>query len=210
MSDGTKKATPQSGAEPISHPDADPIAGLVRGLLEEIGEDTGRDGLEETPGRVAKAFRFFTQGYQQNPDEVLSEALFDVSYDEMVLVKDIEFYSLCEHHMLPFFGRAHVAYIPNGKVLGLSKIARLVEIFARRLQVQERLTVEIAETIDTELNPRGVAVVVEAIHLCMMMRGVQQQNSFAITSSLRGVFRSDSKTRSEFMELIRHQKQSFA
>ena len=210
MSDGTKKATPQSGAEPISHPDADPIAGLVRGLLEEIGEDTGRDGLEETPGRVAKAFRFFTQGYQQNPDEVLSEALFDVSYDEMVLVKDIEFYSLCEHHMLPFFGRAHVAYIPNGKVLGLSKMARLVEIFARRLQVQERLTVEIAETIDTELNPRGVAVVVEAIHLCMMMRGVQQQNSFAITSSLRGVFRSDSKTRSEFMELIRHQKQSFA
>ncbi len=209
MSDGTKKPTPQSGAEPISHPDADPIAGLVQGLLEEIGEDTGRDGLEETPGRVAKAFRFFTQGYHQSPDEVLSEALFDVSYDEMVLVKDIEFYSLCEHHMLPFFGRAHVAYIPNGKVLGLSKVARLVEIFARRLQVQERLTVEIAETIDKELSPRGVAVVVEAIHLCMMMRGVQQQNSFAITSSLRGVFQSDSKTRSEFMELIRHQRQSF-
>ena len=210
MSDARTKPTPQSGAEPISHPDADPIAGLVRELLEEIGEDTGRDGLEQTPGRVAKALRFFTQGYHLDPQEILGEALFDVSYDEMVLVKDIEFYSLCEHHMLPFFGRAHVAYIPNGKVLGLSKVARLVEIFARRLQVQERLTVEIAETIDRELNPRGVAVVIEAIHLCMMMRGVQQQNSFAITSSLRGVFRSDSKTRSEFMELIRHQKQSFA
>jgi GTP cyclohydrolase I len=182
----------------------------VQALLREIGEDPTRDGLEQTPSRVAKAFRFFTQGYQQNPREVLSEALFDVSYDEMVLVRDIEFYSLCEHHMLPFFGRAHVAYIPNGKVLGLSKVARLVEIFARRLQVQERLTVDVAETIEKELNPRGVAVVIEAIHLCMMMRGVQQQNSFAITSSLRGVFQSDSKTRSEFMELIRHQRQSFA
>jgi GTP cyclohydrolase I len=183
---------------------------MVQTLLGEIGEDPTRDGLEQTPSRVAKAFRFFTQGYQQNPREVLSEALFDVSYDEMVLVKDIEFYSLCEHHMLPFFGRAHVAYIPNGKVLGLSKVARLVEIFARRLQVQERLTVDVAETIESELSPRGVAVVIEAIHLCMMMRGVEQQNSFAITSSLRGVFQSDSKTRSEFMELIRHQRQSFA
>jgi GTP cyclohydrolase I len=210
MSDATTKPTPQSEVERISHPEVDPIARLVRELLEEIGEDTGRDGLEQTPDRVAKALRFFTQGYRQNAREVLGEALFDVSYDEMVLVKDIEFYSLCEHHVLPFLGRAHVAYIPNGKVLGLSKIARLVEMFARRLQVQERLTVEIAEAIDKELNPRGVAVVIEATHLCMMMRGVQQQNSFAITSSLRGVFRSDSKTRSEFMELIRHQKQSFA
>ncbi len=197
-------------AERVSHPEEDPIGPLVQQLLKEIGEDPTRDGLEQTPGRVAKALRFFTRGYQENPREVLGEALFDVSYDEMVLVKDIEFYSLCEHHMLPFFGRAHVAYIPNGKVLGLSKIARLVEIFARRLQVQERLTVEIAETIEKELSPRGVAVVVEAIHLCMMMRGVEQQNSFAITSSLRGVFQSDSKTRSEFMELIRHQRQSFA
>jgi GTP cyclohydrolase I len=210
MSDATTKPAPKSEIERISHPEADPIARLVRELLAEIGEDTGRDGLEQTPGRVAKALRYFTEGYGQDPREILNEALFDVSYDEMVLVKDIEFYSLCEHHLLPFFGRAHVAYIPNGKVLGLSKVARLVEIFARRLQVQERLTVEVAETIEQELDPRGVAVVIEAIHLCMMMRGVQQQNSFAITSSLRGAFRTDSKTRTEFMELIRHQKQSFA
>jgi GTP cyclohydrolase I len=210
MSDARKKPATRAAAEPVSHPDEDPIGPLVEKLLKEIGEDTSRDGLEKTPGRVAKALRFFTRGYQEDPREVLSEALFDVSYDEMVLVKDIEFYSLCEHHLLPFFGRAHVAYIPNGKVLGLSKIARLVEIFARRLQVQERLTVEVAETIEKELSPRGVAVVIEAIHLCMMMRGVQQQNSFAITSSLRGVFQSDSKTRSEFMELIRHQRQNFA
>jgi GTP cyclohydrolase I len=210
MSDATKRPAARAGAERLSRTDADLIGPMVRELLKELGEDPTRDGLEQTPDRVAKALRFFTRGYQESPREVLSEALFDVSYDEMVLVKDIEFYSLCEHHMLPFFGRAHVAYIPNGKVLGLSKIARLVEIFARRLQVQERLTVEIAETIEAELSPRGVAVVVEAIHLCMMMRGVEQQNSFAITSSLRGVFQSDSKTRSEFMELIRHQRQSFA
>ena len=210
MTDARKKPAARAKAEGVSRPEQDPIAPMVQALLREIGEDPTRDGLEQTPSRVAKAFRFFTQGYQQNPREVLSEALFDVSYDEMVLVKDIEFYSLCEHHMLPFFGRAHVAYIPNGKVLGLSKVARLVEIFARRLQVQERLTVDVAETIEKELSPRGVAVVIEAIHLCMMMRGVQQQNSFAITSSLRGVFQSDSKTRSEFMELIRHQRQSFA
>ncbi len=210
MTDARKKPAKRAKAEGVSRPEEDPIAPMVQALLREIGEDPTRDGLEQTPSRVAKAFRFFTQGYEQNPREVLSEALFDVSYDEMVLVKDIEFYSLCEHHMLPFFGRAHVAYIPDGKVLGLSKVARLVEIFARRLQVQERLTVEVAETIEKELSPRGVAVVIEAIHLCMMMRGVQQQNSFAITSSLRGVFQSDSKTRSEFMELIRHQRQSFA
>jgi GTP cyclohydrolase I len=189
---------------------SDPIAGLVERLLREIGEDPVRDGLQQTPGRVAQALRFFTRGYQQDPREVLGEALFDVSYDEMVLVKDIDFYSLCEHHMLPFFGRAHVAYIPNGKVLGLSKVARLVDVFARRLQVQERLTVDIAETLDREMSPRGVAVVIEAIHLCMMMRGVEQQNAFAITSSLRGAFQSDSKTRSEFMELIRHQRPSSA
>jgi GTP cyclohydrolase I len=210
MTGARKRPATRAEAKGVSHPEEDPIARMVQTLLGEIGEDPTRDGLEQTPSRVAKAFRFFTQGYQQNPREVLSEALFDVSYDEMVLVKDIEFYSLCEHHMLPFFGRAHVAYIPNGKVLGLSKVARLVEIFARRLQVQERLTVDVAETIENELSPRGVAVVIEAIHLCMMMRGVQQQNSFAITSSLRGVFQSDSKTRSEFMELIRHQRQSFA
>jgi len=212
MSDARTKPAPRADAERrlASHSEDDPIARLVQVLLKEIGEYPTRGGLEQTPGRVAKALRFFTQGYEQNPQEILGEALFDVSYDEMVLVRDIEFYSLCEHHMLPFMGRAHVAYIPNGKVLGLSKIPRLVEMFARRLQVQERLTVQIADTIDKELNPRGVAVVIEAIHLCMMMRGVEQQNSFAITSSLKGVFQSDSKTRAEFMELIRHQRQSFA
>jgi GTP cyclohydrolase I len=188
----------------------DPIEPLVENLLKELGEEPGRDGLLRTPRRVAKSMRFLTQGYQQDPVEILNGALFDVTYDEMVIVKDIELYSLCEHHLLPFLGRAHVAYIPNGKVVGLSKIPRLVEMFARRLQVQERLTSEIAETLESVLKPRGVAVVIESIHLCMMMRGVAQQNSFAITSSLRGVFESDSKTRSEFMDLIRHQKQAFA
>jgi GTP cyclohydrolase I len=188
----------------------DPIAGYVEGILKELGEDPGRDGLEKTPLRVSKALRFFTQGYEQSPADVLNGALFDVDYDEMVVVRDIDFYSLCEHHMVPFFGRVHVAYIPNGKVVGLSKIPRTVEIFARRLQVQERLTMDIARTIEAVLNPRGVGVVVEAKHLCMMMRGVEKQNTFAITSSLRGVFESDSKTRSEFMDLIRHRTESFA
>ncbi len=188
----------------------DPLAPLVHSLLKELGEDPGRDGLERTPKRVAKALRFLTSGYEQDPYEILNDALFDVTYDEMVIVKDIEFYSLCEHHMLPFFGRVHVAYIPNGKVVGLSKIPRTVEMFARRLQVQERLTKEVATTLEQVLDPRGVAVVVEAVHLCMMMRGVQQPNSFAITSSLHGVFQNDSKTRSEFMDLIRHRRESFA
>ncbi len=189
---------------------SDPLEPLVAQMLKELGEDPQRDGLQRTPLRMAKALRFLTGGYGQDPREILNGALFDVSYDEMVLVKDIEFYSLCEHHMLPFFGRIHVAYIPAGKVVGLSKIPRLVEMFARRLQVQERLTMQLAETFEEVLQPRGVAVVTESIHLCMMMRGVQQQNSFAITSSLKGVFQSDSKTRSEFMELIRHHKASFA
>jgi len=188
----------------------DPIEGYVRGLLKELGEDPGRNGLEKTPHRVAKAMRFFTQGYFQDPASILTGALFDVDYDEMVLVRDIDFYSLCEHHMVPFFGRVHVAYIPNGKVVGLSKIPRTVEIFARRLQVQERLTMDIAQTIEDVLRPKGVGVVVEAKHLCMMMRGVEKQNTFAITSSLRGAFEADSKTRAEFMELIRHRKESFA
>jgi GTP cyclohydrolase I len=188
----------------------DPLQGIVRQLLEQLGEDPDRDGLQRTPTRVAKAFRFLTEGYAQDPLAILNDALFEVTYDEMVLVKDIDFYSLCEHHVIPFFGRVHVAYIPNGRVVGLSKIPRLVEMFARRLQVQERLTVEIGETIEKVLRPRGVAVVVEAIHLCMKMRGVEQQNAFAITSSMRGSFKTDSKTRSEFMELIRHTKQSFA
>ena len=188
----------------------DPIERLVTQMLKELGEDPGRDGLLRTPSRVARAMRFFTQGYAQDPTAILNDALFDVSYDEMVIVKDIDFYSLCEHHMLPFFGRAHVAYVPNGKVLGLSKIPRLVEMFSHRLQVQERLTTQIADTLQRVLEPKGVAVVVEAIHLCMMMRGVQQQNASAVTSSVHGVFQQDSKTRQEFMDLIRRQKPAFA
>jgi GTP cyclohydrolase I len=188
----------------------DKLESIVREMLGELGEDAARDGLARTPLRVAKALRFLTEGYQQDPISILNGALFEVSYDEMVLIKDVDFYSLCEHHMLPFIGRVHVAYIPNGRVVGLSKIPRLVRMFARRLQVQERLTVQIAETLEQVLEPKGVAVVVEAIHLCMMMRGVEQQNAFAITSSMHGGFKSDPKTRSEFMELLRHTKQSFA
>jgi GTP cyclohydrolase I len=188
----------------------DKLESIVREMLGELGEDADREGLARTPLRVAKALRFLTEGYQQDPVSILNGALFEVSYDEMVLIKDVDFYSLCEHHLLPFIGRVHVAYIPNGRVVGLSKIPRLVRMFARRLQVQERLTVQIAETLEQVLEPRGVAVVVEAIHLCMMMRGVEQQNAFAITSSMHGGFKSDPKTRSEFMELLRHTKQSFA
>jgi GTP cyclohydrolase I len=188
----------------------DPMMGLVSQVLKEIGEDPARDGLLRTPQRVAKAMRFLTQGYQEDPVEILNNALFEVDYDEMVLVRDIDFYSLCEHHMVPFFGRAHVAYIPNGKVVGLSKIPRLVDMFSRRLQVQERFTTQVAETLERVLEPKGVGVVVEAKHLCMMMRGVEKENSFAITSSLRGDFSHDSKTRSEFMQLIHHSKAAFA
>ena len=188
----------------------DPIEPLVTTMLKELGEDPGRNGLERTPLRVAKAMRFLTSGYQKNPREILNGALFDVTYDEMVIVKDIEFYSLCEHHMLPFFGRVHVAYVPKGRVVGLSKIPRLVEMFARRLQVQERLTTEVATTLEEVLRPKGVAVVAEAIHLCMMMRGVSQQNCSAVTSSMRGEFEGDPKTRAEFMQLIRSPKPHFA
>ena len=170
----------------------------------------GRDGLVRTPRRVATAMRFFTSGYQKDPQELLNDALFDVAYDEMVVVKDIDFYSLCEHHMVPFFGRVHVGYIPNGKVVGLSKIPRLVDMFARRLQVQERFTTQIAQTLEDVLQPKGVGVLCESIHLCMMMRGVEKQNSFALTSSLRGEFETDPKTRAEFLELTKHQKASFA
>ena len=187
----------------------DPLEPLVASMLKELGEEPGRDGLMRTPVRVAEALRFFTSGYEQDPSALLTGALFDVSYDEMVILKDIDVYSLCEHHLLPFFGRAHVAYIPNGKVLGLSKIPRLVEIFSRRLQVQERLTTQIAKTLEEVLQPRGVAVVVEAMHLCMVMRGVKQQNCVAVTSSIHGQFKKDSKTRAEFMELIRQPKSSF-
>jgi GTP cyclohydrolase I len=190
--------------------DNDPLKPLVESLLKELGEDPGRDGLQRTPARVAEAMRFFTSGYGQDPTAILNNALFDVSYDEMVMVKDIDFYSLCEHHMLPFFGRIHVAYVPNGRVVGLSKIPRMVEMFSRRLQVQERLTTQIAETLEKVLEPKGVAVVGEAIHLCMMMRGVEQRNTSAVTSSMRGAFKNDPKTRAEFMDLIRHKRESFA
>lgn len=176
---------------------------VVRVLLTELGEDPTRDGLTKTPDRVAKALRFLTSGYDRDIDAVINDALFTVDYSEMVIVKDIDFSSLCEHHLLPFFGRCHVAYIPRGKVIGLSKLPRLVDVFSRRLQVQERLTSQIAETIVAKLNPAGVAVVVEATHLCMVMRGVEKQNSVALTSSLRGVFRTDARTRMEFLDLLR-------
>ncbi len=180
------------------------LPALVEELLKEIGEDPGRDGLARTPQRVASAMRFFTEGYDQDPQDILNDALFEVDYDEMVIVKDIDFYSLCEHHLLPFFGRIHVAYVPDGKVVGLSKIPRLVEMFARRLQVQERLTNDVARVVEGVLKPKGVAVILEAQHLCMMMRGVQKQNSYAITSAMLGEFETDPKTRSEFMQLVSH------
>lgn len=182
------------------------FADLVRRQLELLGEDPARDGLERTPNRVAKAYEFLTRGYWQNPKQVLNDALFDVQSDEMVIVKDIDFYSLCEHHMLPFFGRCHIAYLPTTKVVGLSKLPRLVEVFARRLQVQERMTTDIARAIEELINPQGVAVVIEAQHLCMAMRGVEKQNSYALTSSMLGAFRNDARTRSEFLDLIRHHR----
>jgi len=175
----------------------------VRTLLLGVGEDPDREGLEKTPERVEKALRFLTKGYHEDPKTVINEALFSVTYDEMVIIKDIDVFSLCEHHLLPFHGKAHVAYIPDGKVVGLSKIPRLVDMFARRLQVQERLTVQIAETIQEVIRPRGVGVVVEAVHFCMMMRGVEKQNSVAVTSSMLGAFRDSQPTREEFLALIR-------
>jgi GTP cyclohydrolase IA len=175
----------------------------VRRQIELIGEDPEREGLRRTPKRVAEAYKFLTQGYELDPKRVLNDALFESASDEMVIVKDIDFYSLCEHHLLPFFGKCHVAYIPKTKVIGLSKIPRLVEIFARRLQIQERLTSQIADTIREKINPLGVAVVMEATHLCMSMRGVEKQNSFAVTSSMLGAFRDNARTRMEFLELIK-------
>ena len=176
---------------------------IIRQLLAELGEDPSREGLIDTPKRVEKALKFLTSGYEADVDTVLNNALFTVDYNEMVIVKDIDFYSLCEHHLLPFFGRCHIAYIPQGKVIGLSKIPRLVEIFARRLQIQERMTSQIADTIREKIEPLGVAVVIEATHLCMAMRGVEKQNSFAITSAMLGAFQNDARTRMEFLELIR-------
>jgi GTP cyclohydrolase IA len=176
---------------------------LVAQLLAELGEDPSREGLRDTPKRVEKSLRFLTSGYETNIDEVINNALFSVDYSEMVIVKDIDFYSLCEHHLLPFFGKCHIAYIPQNKVIGLSKIPRLVDVFARRLQVQERLTHQIAGIIEQKIAPLGVAVVMEGTHLCMSMRGVEKQNSLAITSAMLGAFRNNARTRSEFLELIR-------
>lgn len=176
---------------------------LYRELLVRIGEDPNRDGLLRTPERMQKAIAFLTKGYQMDVKEVLHNALFDVDYDEMVIVKDIEFYSMCEHHLLPFFGKAHIAYVPNGKVIGLSKIPRLVDVFSRRLQVQERLTRQIGEAITEAINPQGVAVIMEAAHLCMMMRGVEKQHSSTVTSAMLGVFKTQLQTRNEFLSLVR-------
>ena len=189
-------AVPAQGAD-------EGIAEAVRILLAGLGEDPEREGLVRTPDRVAKALRFLTSGYDRDVDSVVNDALFTVDYSEMVIVKDIDFYSLCEHHLLPFFGRCHVAYVPDGKVIGLSKLPRLVEVFSRRLQVQERLTSQIAEAIAAKAGPLGVAVVVEATHLCMAMRGVEKQNSVALTSAMHGVFRTDARTRMEFLNLLR-------
>src|SRR5687768_3021820 len=176
---------------------------LIRQLLVELGEDPEREGLARTPRRVEKALSFLTSGYGADIDEVLNDALFTVDYSEMVIVKDIDFYSLCEHHLLPFFGKCHVAYIPRTRVIGLSKIPRLVDVFARRLQIQERMTNQIAETVREKIDPLGVAVVCEGTHLCMSMRGVEKQNSFAVTSAMLGVFRDNARTRMEFLELVK-------
>ena len=182
---------------------------LVRQLLVELGEDPEREGLARTPLRVERALKFLTSGYTADIDRILNDALFTVDYSEMVIVKDIDFYSLCEHHLLPFFGKCHIAYVPRRHVIGLSKIPRLVDVFSRRLQIQERLTNQIAETLLEKIDPLGVAVVCEATHLCMSMRGVEKQNSFAMTSAMLGVFRENARTRMEFLELIKHRSDLF-
>jgi len=202
MAIGLLKPDPFDDLDEVDETSASPeFEKLIRRQLELLGEDPAREGLDRTPERVAKAMKFLTQGYNTTAEEVVGQGVFAEEHDNMIMVRDIELYSLCEHHMLPFFGKAHVAYIPNGKIVGLSKIPRIVDVFARRLQVQERLTEEIAEGLCSVLKPSGVGVVVEAYHLCMMMRGVQKQNSKTITSSLRGVFRDDPKTRDEFLRL---------
>src|SRR5256885_2127239 len=188
--------------EPVAMQSAS-LAELTREMLLRLGEDPQREGLQRTTERMAQALEFLTKGYQEDPQEILRGALFTEEYDEMVIVKDVEMFSLCEHHLLPFFGKVHVAYIPNGKVIGLSKIPRLIDVFARRLQVQERLTMQIAECIQQAIAPEGVGVVVEARHLCMMMRGVEKQHSAAVTSSMLGAFRNEENTRKEFLSLIR-------
>ncbi len=176
---------------------------LIESMLEELGEDPQRQGLRKTPARVAETFKFLTKGYSENVEEILKDALFDVQYDEMVIIRNIEVYSLCEHHLLPFFGKCHVGYLPTHKVIGLSKVIRLVELFSRRLQVQERLTQQIAHTIQEQANPQGVGVIIEAQHLCMMMRGVEKQNVKVTTSTLLGKFRQDQRSRMEFLNLVR-------
>lgn len=183
--------------------DKNKIQDLIKQLLSEIGEDPEREGLVRTPKRVTEAYEFLCSGYTMDIEKVLNDAVFNEKYDEMVLVKNIDFYSMCEHHLLPFYGKVHVAYIPNGKIVGLSKIPRIVEVFARRLQVQERMTQQIADTLEKYLEPVGVAVVSEAYHMCMMMRGVEKQNSSATTSAMHGVFKDDEKTRNEFLNLIK-------
>ena len=180
-----------------------PFQTLVHEILEQLGEDPNREGLRQTPARVEASLKWLTRGYGMNVDEVIGDALFEEEHESMICVRDIEIYSMCEHHMLPFFGRAHVAYLPNGRIVGLSKIPRVVEVFARRLQVQERLTDQIADALMDVLSPHGVGVVIEAYHLCMMMRGVEKQGSSTITSAVRGSFRTDPRTRDEFMQLIR-------
>ena len=193
MADGTE-AEGRTGAE---------FAGLVRGMIEALGEDAGRDGLLKTPERVEKSLRWLTRGYGLSVHDAVGDAIFDEDHHNMVIVKDIEMYSMCEHHMLPFFGKVHVAYIPNGKIVGLSKLPRVVEVFARRLQVQERLTEQVASALMEVLEPQGVGVVIEAAHLCMMMRGVEKQNSRTITSAMKGVFLDDLGAREEFLRLVR-------
>lgn len=185
------------------------IAQLVRQMLVELGEDPNRDGLRRTPERFEKALRFLTNGYRQDPDKILNGAMFSVCYDEMVVVKDIEFFSMCEHHMLPFFGKMHVAYLPKNRVIGLSKIPRIVDAYARRLQIQERLTQEVAHVIQEIIDPVGVGVICEARHFCMMMRGVEKQHSGAMTSAMLGVFRDRKKTRDEFLSLVNHRGNGF-
>ena len=203
----------QNGQEPKLHPPSEEMneamIEAVRNLLLGVGEDPEREGLLKTPKRVAEAMRFMTGGYNQSLEQIVNGAIFDEGHNEMVLVRDIHFFSLCEHHMLPFMGKAHVAYIPNQKVVGLSKLARVVEMYARRLQVQERLTRQIAEAIQTILEPRGVAVVMEATHMCMVMRGVQKPGSWTVTSAMLGVFQEEQKTREEYLNLIRHQPSFF-